>query len=49
VLRHHAIAPLHQRKQHVERARAELGGCAIDQHTPLHRVNLERAAEVAIA
>ncbi len=43
----HPIAPLHQRKQHIERARADLGGHAIGQHAPLRGVDLDRAAAIA--
>jgi len=46
VLGHQPIAPLVQRLQHVERARAELGRPAIDPQLPLGAANLDaRVAE----
>ena len=49
VLGHHPLAPLDERKQHIERSRADLGGRAVDQHPPLHRVDFDGAAAVAAA
>jgi hypothetical protein len=46
VLGHHPLAPLDEREQHVERARADPGWRAIDQHLPLRRVDLDCAATV---